>query len=112
MATPALVKHRFKGAAGLIDSDLDEENFHFTKLRVAHFVCSLWQPERPAGDERQRKRFADRFGPDAERARPGKFYRQHAVREDDFEIMIEAGGELFAADGGEIEHLGKVTCDV
>ena len=98
------IKNRFEGAAGLIGGDLDEEHFHLAELRVAHFVSSLGQPERLTGHKRQGKRFPDRFGPDAQRVRFGKSHRQCAIREDDLEILIEAGGELGAFNFIQLQH--------
>jgi hypothetical protein len=106
------IEHCLEGAAGLIGGDLDEEEFHLTEGGVAHFVNPLRQTERPASDERQGERLTDRFWPDPERAGFGEFQRQSAVGENDFEILVQAGGELFAANGGEVEHFGKVTSDV
>jgi hypothetical protein len=92
----------------LIRGDLDEKNFHFAKLRVTHLVRSLRQPEGPPGHERERKRFPDRFGSDAERARFRKFHGQRAIRENDLEILIEAGRELFARNFIDLEHGGRL----
>jgi hypothetical protein len=98
------VEDCFQRAAVSVGGDLDEENLHLAKLRVAHFVRSLRQPERPPGYERERKRFTDRFGPNAERAGLGKFHRQNAIRENNLEILIETGGELGAFNFIELQH--------
>jgi hypothetical protein len=99
----------FEGAAGLIDGDLDEEDFHLAELRVAHFVNALWQTERPGSDKGECEWLADGFRSRPERACLGKFHGERAVGEDDFEILIQASGELFAANGGEIEHAAMLT---
>lgn len=108
-----LIEDRFEGAAVLIYGDLDEEQFHLAKLRMAHFVNALRQPQRPASDKGERERFADRFGANAERARFRQFDWEHAVRENDFERLVETGGELSALnfiqfhDQERISHQGR-----
>src|SRR3954470_4104338 len=104
----ALIKYRFERAALRIGADGDDEDFHLAQGRVPHFVGALRQPERPAKDERERERLAGGRGlAGAPRLRLGELDRQRAVRKKDLEILVQAGGELFAANGGEIEHLGK-----
>jgi hypothetical protein len=116
LVTCPSIKDRLEGAAGLIDGNLDKEDFRFAEGGVPHFVNSLRQSDRLARDKRQREWLANRFRTNPEGARLSEFYRQSTVSKYDFEILIETGGELFAANGGEIEHgkesdVWRVTSD-
>ena len=103
-----LVKDCLESAAVLLRRDLDEEDFHLAELRVPHLVNALRQSERPVGDKGERERFADRFRTSSKWAGFGKLHGQNAVRENDLELLVQTGGEFFAADGGEIEHKARL----
>ena len=103
-----LIKHCFEGAAGLMAGDLDEEDFHLAELSVAHFVSALRQTQIPASAKREGERPPDmRRLVRPPRFRLREFHRQGAVGKDDLEILAEAGSELFAGNGGEVEHSEK-----
>src|SRR5438270_11820204 len=99
------IEDRFKHAALRVGSDLDEEDVHLAEIRIAHFVGTLGQSQVALSVKRdgewlssiRRLIGSPSLGLD-------QFYRQHAVGEHDLEILDEADGELFPANGGEVEH--------
>ena len=107
------IKDSFQRAAGLIDGDLDEENLHLPKLGVAHFVDALRETETALDAKCEGKRLPKmRWLIGSPSLRFNQFCREGAVGKYDFEILVQAGSELFEADGGEIEHGKKfLTAD-
>ena len=78
-----------------------------------HFVGALWKTQIAFDPKRQGERL-----PNIRRLIGSPlfcvdlFHRERAVGKDDLELLIKAGCKFFALDFGEVEHLGKVTCDV
>jgi hypothetical protein len=83
---------------------LDEEDIHLTEHRVTHLVNALRQPQSRAAQKREREWVAEGFGAFPEGTHFGKLQQERAIRDDNSKILVEAGGKLFAADLGEIEH--------
>src|SRR5437868_1226455 len=103
------IEDRFKHAALRVGSDLDEEDVHLAKIRIAHFVGALGQSQIALSAKRNAEWLSNiRRLIGSPLLCLDQFYRQHAIRENDLEILVEAGSELFLANGGEVEH-GRIS---